>query len=167
MEVHWRPPPHDWLKINMDDSLSKDWSGYGAILRNEDTLSPGYHWTFLPSIFSKLKAIEMGIWMAISAGVTKLWIKSNSTTALAWIKGNGCRPWSSICCLRCIHQGLDNLTDWIATHIHHEGNIPPDLLASHRSDRGETILFPSNVWTDLQAAIDQDKSDIPYVRKKD
>ncbi|KAK1259254.1 hypothetical protein QJS04_geneDACA017986 [Acorus gramineus] len=100
----------------------------------------------LPSInLLELKATEVGLWLAIKTGVQKLWIEWDSTTAIAWVKGKGSRPWTAIRSLRSIQQGLLRLKEWKASHVLCEGNSPADLIASFQSTRGETILYPSTI----------------------
>ncbi|KAK1280910.1 hypothetical protein QJS04_geneDACA024708 [Acorus gramineus] len=93
--VTWIPPLEGWFKLNSDGSLGDDRGGYGALLRNSrDAFIIGIVGRLdLPSInLLELKAIEQGIWMAITTGVDKLWIESDSTTALAWVHGKGNAP---------------------------------------------------------------------------
>ncbi|KAK1280639.1 hypothetical protein QJS04_geneDACA014229 [Acorus gramineus] len=154
--VIWEPPEEGWLKLNTDGSLANDRGGYGAIIRN-----PQAEFTIglagrldLPSInLLELKAIEQGVWLGIFIEASKLWIESDSTTALALIRGSGHIPWSAFRSLRRLHQGLELLDCWKASHIHREGNSPADLLAAHQSPRGEIIIQTSHVWEELQAAI--------------
>ncbi|KAK1283528.1 hypothetical protein QJS10_CPB21g00139 [Acorus calamus] len=121
----------------------------------------------LPSInILELKAIEVGIWLAINIGCSKLWIESDSTTALSWIKGKGNRPWSVIRLLRSIRRGLEHLHDWKVSHILREGNAPADILASYRLARGETTILPSCLWPELGSALAQDQSGLPYTRTR-
>ncbi|KAK1295953.1 hypothetical protein QJS10_CPB15g01363 [Acorus calamus] len=121
----------------------------------------------LPSInILELKAIEVGIWLAINSGCSMLWIESDSKTAISWIKGKGNRPWSSIRILRSILRGLDYLLDWKVSHILREGNEPADILASFRSARGESIILPSAVWPELGSALALDQSGVPYTRTR-
>ncbi|KAK1326021.1 hypothetical protein QJS10_CPA01g00741 [Acorus calamus] len=126
-------------KISAVDRLH-DRGGYGALLRNDrsDFLCGIAGRYDLPSInLLELKAIEVGIWLAIKTWVQRLLIESDSTIAIAWIKGKGSRPLTAIRSLRLIQHGLLNLTEWKASHIHREGNNPADLLAAFQSTREE------------------------------
>ncbi|KAK1293951.1 hypothetical protein QJS10_CPA16g00322 [Acorus calamus] len=82
-----------------------------------------------------LSSIEMGLHM----GAFRLWIESDSSIALAWLKGRGSLPWTALRTHRRITQILDGLHSWKATHIHREGNSVVDLLASHRTSSGESV----------------------------
>ncbi|KAK1295842.1 hypothetical protein QJS10_CPB15g00882 [Acorus calamus] len=166
-EVRWKPPEPGWLKLNTDGSLSDDRGGYGALIRNDSSgfLSGLAGRQDLPSInLLELKAIERGIWLSSQIGASKLWIESDSTTALGWIKGKGSRPWNSIRSLRNIDYGLGALEIWEATHIQREGNCPADLLASYSSEHGEFLIQPAEIWQELRDALHQDASGTIYLR---
>ncbi|KAK1268719.1 hypothetical protein QJS04_geneDACA008217 [Acorus gramineus] len=165
--IHWSPPHEGWFKLNTDGSLADDRGGYGALIRNE-------HAEFviglagrldLPSInLLELKAIEKGVDLGLSINLTKLWIESDSTTAIAWLLGKGCIPWTAFRSLRHLHQSLDKMDCWKATHIHCEGNSPADLLAAFQSARGETFFSPGQIWPELQDMLKEDKSMKGYQR---
>ncbi|KAK1265235.1 hypothetical protein QJS04_geneDACA022453 [Acorus gramineus] len=158
--VTWLVPPSGWFKLNTDGSLSDDRGGYVALLRNNnaDFIAGLAGRLDLHSInLLELKAIERGIQLGLSNAVTNLWIESDSITAIAWVHGRGCIPWTALRSIRQIHQGLHHLKCWKATHIHRECNSPADLLAAHRSSRGETLLRPQQLWIEIRTAIEEDK----------
>ncbi|KAK1257180.1 hypothetical protein QJS04_geneDACA014728 [Acorus gramineus] len=153
-------PPSGWFKLNADGSLSYDRGGYGALLRNNnaDFIAGLAGRLDLHSInLLELKAIERGIQLGLSNAVTNLWIESDSITAIAWVHGMGCIPWTALRSIRQIHQGLHLSKCWKVSHIHREGNSPANLLAAHRSSRREMLLRPQQLWMEIRTAIEEDK----------
>lgn len=153
-------PEDGWLKLNTDGSLAEERGGYGALIRNHkaDFLLGLAGRLDLPSInLLELKAIEQGVKLCNMTQVQKLWIESDSTTALAWLKGRGTIPWTAIRSLRTTHNFLNQLEDWRATHIHREGNSPADILAAYQSMRGETIYHPHQLWNEIDEALELDR----------
>ncbi|KAK1256495.1 hypothetical protein QJS04_geneDACA001486 [Acorus gramineus] len=149
----------------MDGSLADDRGGYGALIRNSNSeFITGLAGRLdLPSInLLELKAIEQGVLLGSSIHAHKLWIESDSITALAWLNGRGTTPWTAIRSLRNIHQYLDQLEDWKATHIHREENSPADILAASQSMRGESIFLPGQLWNDLAEEIEKDRQATGY-----
>ncbi|KAK1315070.1 hypothetical protein QJS10_CPA06g00807 [Acorus calamus] len=121
----------------------------------------------LPSInLLKLKAIEVGLWIAIKAGFRSIWVETDSTTTLAWVTNRGNRSWSAIRCLQSIYLGLESIAAGQFTHIHREGNTPADILAAFQSDRGETIINTNRIWSDLHQALELDRMGTIYHRTK-
>ncbi|KAK1309219.1 hypothetical protein QJS10_CPA09g00486 [Acorus calamus] len=167
--IKWLLPQGDWFKLNTDGSLADDRGGYGALVRNNkgDFIIGLAGRLDLPSInLLELKAIERGVLIGIAKGVDKLWIESDSTTALAWLHGKGKIPWTALRSLRHIHLNLLHFSVWKATHINREGNSPADMLASHQSSRDETIFHPHQLWPDMVEAIEQDRSVGEYTRTR-
>ncbi|KAK1302870.1 hypothetical protein QJS10_CPB12g00400 [Acorus calamus] len=103
------------------------------------------------------EGIVHGVQLAKDLGVRRLWIESDSMTALAWLNGRGTIPWTAIRMLRKVHSLLNSLVDWKSSHIHREGNAPADILAAHRSAMGEEIIRPSDLWMDIREVLAQDK----------
>ncbi|KAK1261670.1 hypothetical protein QJS04_geneDACA020349 [Acorus gramineus] len=99
LTVLWEPPREGWLKLNTDGLLANDRGGYGALIRNNrvEYVMGIAGRLDLPSInLLELKAIEQGVWLARSIEATRIWIESDSTTALAWLHGKGKVPWTAI-----------------------------------------------------------------------
>ncbi|KAK1286579.1 hypothetical protein QJS10_CPB20g00956 [Acorus calamus] len=90
--VLWEPPCEGWLKLNTDGFLANDRGGYGVLICNEraEYVMGIVGRLDLPSInLLELNAIEQGVWLARSIEATRVWIESDSTTALAWLCGKG------------------------------------------------------------------------------
>ncbi|KAK1287415.1 hypothetical protein QJS10_CPB19g00634 [Acorus calamus] len=158
--VSWNPPTTGWIKSNSDGSLSDDRGGYGAPLRdaNANLLVGVAGRSHLPSInLLELKGIEAGLFLSIRHGFNRVWFESDSTTAIAWMKGRGRVPWTAIRLLRKISHGLRSLEEWKITHIFREGNSPADILAATRQTIGEHLITPHQVWQELAEAIESDK----------
>ncbi|KAK1308140.1 hypothetical protein QJS10_CPA09g00446 [Acorus calamus] len=97
----------------------------------------------------------------------KLWIESDSTTALAWLQGRGNIPWTATRSLRNIHFFLQHLEEWKSSHIHREGNSPADILAAFQSIRGESLILPQQLWKEMKEALDNDNKDLGFLRIRD
>ncbi|KAK1321207.1 hypothetical protein QJS10_CPA03g00057 [Acorus calamus] len=168
--VKWMSPEDGWLKLNTDGSLADDRGGYGALIRNSNSeFQLGLAGRLdLPTInLLELKAIEQGVKLSSTMQACKLWIETDSTTALAWLEGRGNIPWTAIRSLRNTHHYLQHLVDWKVTHIHREGNSPADILAAFKSMRGESIFLPKQIWKELEVALVQDRQELGFVRVRE
>ncbi|KAK1300408.1 hypothetical protein QJS10_CPB13g01120 [Acorus calamus] len=168
-KVLWVPPTPGWIKSNSDGSLSEDRGGYGALLRDTTSnLIVGVAGSSpLPSInLLELKGIQTSLLLSIQHGYNCVWFESDSTTAIAWMKGRGRQPWTALRLLRKISQGILCLEEWKITHIFREGNSQADILASTRRTMGEHLISPLQVWQELEVAINSDKAGTQYSRQK-
>ncbi|KAK1257350.1 hypothetical protein QJS04_geneDACA012756 [Acorus gramineus] len=98
--VSWRPPDLDWTKSNSDGSLSADRVGYGAVLRNCDgefLAAAAVRDQSLNSInLLEFRGILQGLKLARALDISKIHMESDSSTAIAWVQGQGSLPWQAL-----------------------------------------------------------------------
>ncbi|KAK1260323.1 hypothetical protein QJS04_geneDACA013345 [Acorus gramineus] len=142
--VSWCPPEVGWTKANSDGSLLADRAGFGVVLRNEAgelLLAVAIQEKVLSSInVLEFHAILHGLKMALSLGVPRVHIESDSATAIAWVQGKGCLPW------RCFRDRMEILSllptfaAWKISHVPREGNQVADHLAAHCDSPGSSTV---------------------------
>ncbi|KAK1268990.1 hypothetical protein QJS04_geneDACA008266 [Acorus gramineus] len=98
-----------WIRIQ---SYADDRGGYGALLNdtNSSQIVGVAGRSRLPSInILELRGIEAGLSLSIWHGFNRVWFESDSTTAIALMKGRGRIPWTALRLLRKILYGLRSL----------------------------------------------------------
>ncbi|KAK1264868.1 hypothetical protein QJS04_geneDACA015639 [Acorus gramineus] len=83
---------------------------------------------------------------------------------MAWAKGRGNLPWTTLHITRTLAQGLFQLEEWRITNIFREGNSPTDILASWRQSRGEDFILPHQIWPKLKEALEANKVGTTFIR---
>ncbi|KAK1307975.1 hypothetical protein QJS10_CPA09g00777 [Acorus calamus] len=170
LTVCWTPPPIGWVKSNSDGSKGDDKYGYGAIVRDHwgDCLSAIAVRSSAASInILELKGLAYGLQLSAALPNTEalsVWVKTDSTTIKTWVQGRGSIPWTAFRDLRLIHHLLQQFDGWRLSHIYREGNHVADFLAAARSSLGSTLFDPSQLGSDLNTLIKEDKEGLPQLR---
>ncbi|KAK1280321.1 hypothetical protein QJS04_geneDACA021291 [Acorus gramineus] len=159
-EVSWEAPKEGWLKLNSDGSRSDDRFSYGVLVRDSssfcfEALSTRV-WADSINLL-ELKGLVEGMQLCHSLRASRVWLESDSTTAIAWIHGRGIIPWRAFRDLRTFSTLSNSLLEWKATHVYREGNQVADHLAAFQSAMGYQIHEPPDFWPDLLKLLMKDK----------
>ncbi|KAK1280618.1 hypothetical protein QJS04_geneDACA020589 [Acorus gramineus] len=148
-EVSWEAPKEGWLKLNSDGSRSDDRFSYGVLVRD----SSGFCFEALSTRVRadsinllELKGLVEGMQLCHSLRASRVWLESDSTTAIAWIHGRGIIPWRAFRDLRTFSTLSNSLLEWKATHVYREGNQVADHLAAFQSAMGYQIHEPPDFF---------------------
>src|SRR4051812_44630471 len=96
--IIWHPPEPGWHKLNTDGASKNNpgLAGAGGIIRDSHSNFVKAYSSFLSiqtSLFAEVKAVHEGIILALSLGISKLYIELDSKVVVdILIKGNSC-PW--------------------------------------------------------------------------
>ncbi|KAK1314489.1 hypothetical protein QJS10_CPA06g01319 [Acorus calamus] len=147
--VSWAPREMSWIKLNSDGSLSADRADYGVALRNCNgklLLASAVQDKALSSInVLEFRAIVQGLKLAHSLGIPRVYIESDSSTVIAWVRGKGCLLWRAFRDHTELKAILPGFLEWKISHIPREGNQVADLLAARRDSPGCSMVFPESI----------------------
>ncbi|XP_043699939.1 uncharacterized protein LOC122650603 [Telopea speciosissima] len=143
IEVLWKKPSFDWVKLNIDGcSLGNPGhSSAAGIFRNSQGQPEGSYAEYLgiaTNHTAEFTAFFIGVQMACDMHVRRLWIECDAEIVVAAIK-NGNIPWK----FKQAWLGMANYLQgirWEITHNYREANTVADLIAkkcasTHTSQR--------------------------------
>ncbi|XP_026410367.1 uncharacterized protein LOC113305560 [Papaver somniferum] len=168
IEVSWQKPGEGEVAINTDGSLCEDGAGYGSIIRNEHgTPLSAVTGSSIPSSITlhELQGIEAGLKLAHQKGLSRISLRSDSLTAIRYLKEDGSEPpwtchhvWESIKRLR---LQFDYCTP---SHTCREVNGAADMLAGSRPDGDFAEIHPDQFTDELKKIIMEDAMGRVYYR---
>ncbi|XP_077237378.1 uncharacterized protein LOC143879071 [Tasmannia lanceolata] len=165
--LHSKKPDPGWSKLNSDASLTDSEGSIGGIIRD--------HTGTTTSLFSsqtakseinimELQAINRGLELAKSKNIGKIWVESDSLSAVETISKESKCPWKAIMLLDRIETLLSTFNNWKITHLWREGNQPADFLS--KTDcicKGDDIQV-QDIPPQLLVLIARDSTGAPHYR---
>ncbi|KAF8390454.1 hypothetical protein HHK36_024980 [Tetracentron sinense] len=163
----WKAPPADHWGINTDGSVRTTMAGIRCVIRNHlgdplvgvaGGIVPG------PILVVELLAIQRGLAEAVSKGLRKVVVFSDSKGAVDAINNRVEWPWEAYQCLLRI-SGLMRLFDSVIVHhVFREANRAADFLSSFCHRIEEVILDPREFPSVLSRFIEDDARGCNYAR---
>ncbi|XP_058726803.1 uncharacterized protein LOC131598195 [Vicia villosa] len=166
LEVIWKPPPKEWIKINCDGAaISSGLAGCGGIVRNSDGIFLGAFASGLGeanSLTAELYGAILAIEFAFARNWNNIWLETDSTAVVKAFNSPLKVPWHiRNRWLNCI----DIITKWnfMVSHIFREGNSCADALATHGLSLPDYALF-SSIPPFLRADFVKNRLGMPFFR---
>ena len=162
----WKKPEYGWMKLNTDGSIDQKSAGFGGLLRDYKghPLCAFVSKAARDDVFSvELWAIWRGLVLALGLGIKRIWVESDSMSAVNTIKGK--QPCSkAITCLNRIWELLGKFEDREISHSWRETNTAADYLAKMNLVGNDVVLWPANFPAGLRKIIEEDAQGMIYVR---
>jgi ribonuclease HI len=130
-EVIWQPPPHQWIKCNIDGALTSNASAYAGLFRknNADFICAFASNLNISSAFSvELCGFMTAVEIAAARGWNNLWIETDSELVVMAYKEVKSVPWS-LSNRWYNFLSRTSIMHFIVSHIYREGNHNADDLA--------------------------------------
>ncbi|KAL6582730.1 hypothetical protein OROMI_004808 [Orobanche minor] len=169
--VRWLKPGAGWWKLNTDGASRGNprEAASGGILR-DNLGTPSFMFSeFLGECsnnYAELYAIWRGLDLCVSRNVVKVWIETDSNTALHLIKNHNNSHWKLLGLLNKIWNLMD-IIEVRFSHIFREGNAVADWLANEGCHRRDFFLYnANNISRKLRGFIKLDKMSYPYIRSR-
>ncbi|XP_026396660.1 uncharacterized protein LOC113291328 [Papaver somniferum] len=148
-DIIWQKPETGEVAINSDGSLCDEGAGYGATIRDEhDTPLGVVTGSTVPSSITvhELQGIEAGLQLAQLKGFPKVFIQTDSMTALRYLKEDGSKPpWTCHHVWESIKRLKAQFARCSSSHTCREANGSADLIASFRLDGSRFVeIHPSS-----------------------
>ncbi|KAL6543520.1 hypothetical protein OROHE_010142 [Orobanche hederae] len=169
--VRWLKPAAGWWKLNTDGASrgNPGEAASGGILR-DNLGTPSFMFSeFLgerSNNYAELYAIWRGLDLCVSRNFVKVWLESDSNTALHLIKNHNNSHWKLLGLLTKIWNLMD-IVEVRFSHIFREGNAVADWLANEGCHRRDFFLYDANnISRKLRGFIKLDKMSYPYIRSR-
>ncbi|XP_077253759.1 uncharacterized protein LOC143892780 [Tasmannia lanceolata] len=163
----WIPSDSYTLKLNSDASLDEDTESLGGMISDHKGSIIGCFSVIRksePIHHLELEAILQGIILADKLNISKIWIESDSLSAVQVINmGQNC-PWAKIPTVEGIHNALSKFISWEISHIWREANGAADYLSKKDYPSKGISLPPVQLPHDLKAIITADSNGTQYLR---
>lgn len=85
LPIFWSPPPHGWIKVNIDASVIDNQTRCGGVFRNSHGIFVGgftYGFACNHTFSAELKAVILVIMTAMNGGWDRIWLESDSTNVV-------------------------------------------------------------------------------------
>ncbi|XP_058759807.1 uncharacterized protein LOC131633112 [Vicia villosa] len=166
LEVIWKPPPRNWIKINCDGTSSPSGlSACGGIARNSDGNFLGAFADFLGvanSLIAELSGAMMAIEFAYEKNWSNIWLETDSTAVVKAFNSPYTVPWFiRNRWFNCI--SLVANWNFVVSHIYREGNSCADTLASLGLNITSSTYFAS-IPICLRADFVKNRIGMPFYR---
>ncbi|XP_055962061.1 uncharacterized protein LOC130015619 [Mercurialis annua] len=149
IEVSWKPPPSNWMKVNTDGAAlgAPGLAGAGGIFRNYRGFVQRCFAIPLGICFAyeaEMVAVIYAIQEAWRVGWNNIWIECDSLVIVNAIKGgNLAVPWKwKLAWQTCLFY-LSKM-NWVVTHIFREGNEAADILSKKAVHIGTSLWWSSS-----------------------
>ncbi|XP_077249345.1 uncharacterized protein LOC143888834 [Tasmannia lanceolata] len=128
----WIKPTPPIIKVNTDAAVQNGSAGLGGLAH--DSAGKVLHMFSIRHACEEihileLKAILHGIRLAKSKNILRIWIESDSLTAVNVIKKIWACPWKAIPVVADIREALSPLHQWDKSHVWREANSAADFLS--------------------------------------
>ena len=142
----WTPPPSGWYKLNFDGAArgNPGIAGIGCIINDDCGNWVGKLAAPLPPTtnnLAELEAVDRGIQLCISLGVSKVVIEGDSQIVLNALRIRDTPNWTLNAKLKDVLIHLDKLEEYQICHIFREGNRIADKLANLGADGESSLVF--------------------------
>lgn len=149
--VSWEFPPHSWFALNTDGAARgcPGPAGGGGLIRDHlGTLHYAFsaNYGHCSAFRAELKAVEMGLELAIRMGISKVMLQMDNQAAILALQGSD--DYGGECAhivQHCRNLIINNSWEVLLRHVYREGNRAADWLANvgvMQNSRMELIQVP-------------------------
>ncbi|XP_055834881.1 uncharacterized protein LOC129903372 [Solanum dulcamara] len=164
----WRKPEPGWIKLNTDGSIDRKRAGLGGLLRDYEGVAICACVSEVPcdDIFLvELLAIWRGLTLAVSIGIKRIWVESDSMSAVKAINKQQPHNQKAASCLQHIWKMLNKFQKYQVTHSWRETNRAADYLSKMDILGSDIVMWPTDFHKSLCKIIAEDAQGSVYLRR--
>lgn len=164
----WRKPEPGWIKLNTDGSTDRKRAGLGGLLRDYEGVAICACVSEVPcgDIFLvELLAIWRGLTLAVSIGIKRIWVESDSMSAVKAINKQQPHNQKAASCLQHIWKMLNKFQKYQVTHSWRETNRAADYLSKMDISGSDIVMWPTDFHKSLCKIIAEDAQGSLYLRR--
>lgn len=164
----WKKPKPGWIKLNTDGSKDRKRAGLGVLLRDYEGVAICACVSEVPcdDIFLvELLAIWRGLTLALSIGIRRVWVESDSMGAVKAINKEKPHNQKAASCLQHIWKILKKFQKYQVTHSWRETNRAADYLSKMEISGSDMVMWPRDFHSSLCKIIAEDAQGSLYIRR--
>jgi len=127
-----KAPPPGVVKLNFDDSLSRNSAAEGFIISNwtSQLIKAGaMHYGESSILESKARALRGGVKPAANVGFKRFLIEGDNATVIRALRGEASSPWQIATIIQDVNKYLSTMTYVSISHVYREAYMVADWLS--------------------------------------